>query len=135
MSAIVLCSSRRSVASATLTIVVSRIDMIEPTMTTALMRQTYASMRSSAETVTTVQVACITSGREPLLGRRGEGVRRLDEAVDGARAQHLPLALEERARVVAQHEVDLLLRDAAPEQVGDNVLDDVQVVPVRRDLL
>src|SRR5439155_25417885 len=78
MSAIVLCSSRRSVASATLTIVVSRIDMIEPTMTTALMRQTYASMRSSAETVTTVQVACITSGREPLLGRRGEGVRRLE---------------------------------------------------------
>ena len=35
-----LWSSRPSVASATLTIVVSRIDMIEPTITTALMRQT-----------------------------------------------------------------------------------------------
>ena len=33
---IVECSSRLSVASATLTIVVSRIDMIDPTITTAL---------------------------------------------------------------------------------------------------
>ena len=44
--AIVLCSSRPSVASATLTIVVSRIDMTEPTSTTALTLQTCASMRS-----------------------------------------------------------------------------------------
>ena len=34
------CSSRRSVSSATLTIVVSRIDMIDPTITTALIRHT-----------------------------------------------------------------------------------------------
>ena len=46
MSAMVECRSRRSVASATLTIVVSRIDMIEPTMTTALTRHTWAPMRS-----------------------------------------------------------------------------------------
>jgi hypothetical protein len=44
----VLWSSRASVARATLTIVVSRIDMIDPTITTALMRQTWASMRSRA---------------------------------------------------------------------------------------
>ena len=44
----VLCSSRPSVASATLTIVVSRIDMTEPTSTTALIRHTCASMRSES---------------------------------------------------------------------------------------
>ena len=43
-----LCSSRPSVASATLTIVVSRIDMTEPTSTTALILQTCASMRSES---------------------------------------------------------------------------------------
>src|SRR3954452_1338436 len=47
MCAMLACRSRRSVSSATLTIVVSRIDMIEPTITTALMRQTCAAMRSS----------------------------------------------------------------------------------------
>jgi hypothetical protein len=40
MLAIGECSSRPSVLSATLTIVVSRIDMIEPTMTTVLTRHT-----------------------------------------------------------------------------------------------
>ena len=45
------------------------------------------------------------------------------------------LALEERARVAAQHLVDLLLRHAALEQRRDDVLDDVQEVPVRRHLL
>ena len=45
--AIDVCRSRLSVSSATLTIVVSRIDMIEPMITTALMRQTKASIRSS----------------------------------------------------------------------------------------
>ena len=36
--------SRPSVSSATLTIVVSRIDMIDPSTTTVAMRQTCASM-------------------------------------------------------------------------------------------
>ncbi len=40
MLAIVAWSSRPSVSSATLTIVVSRIDMIDPMITTALIRQT-----------------------------------------------------------------------------------------------
>ena len=40
ISLTVLPSSRCSVAMATFTIVVSRIDMIDPTITTAAMRQT-----------------------------------------------------------------------------------------------
>ena len=48
ISEIVEWSSRLSVASATLTIVVSRIDMIDPMTTTALMRQTCAPIGSDA---------------------------------------------------------------------------------------
>jgi hypothetical protein len=48
------------VASATLTIVVSRIDIIVPTITTALMRHTCASMRSAV--LTGVVVQTISSG-------------------------------------------------------------------------
>src|SRR4051794_27744766 len=51
MWAMVACRSRRRVSSATLTIVVSRIDMIDPMITTALMRQTRASMRSSGPAI------------------------------------------------------------------------------------
>src|SRR5271165_3504917 len=46
--AIELCRSCRSVCSATLTIVVSRIDMIIPRMTTPAIFHTYGSIRSDA---------------------------------------------------------------------------------------
>jgi hypothetical protein len=46
MSASEECRSRLSVSSATLTIVVSRIERIAPITTTAAMRQTWGSMRS-----------------------------------------------------------------------------------------
>jgi hypothetical protein len=48
MSASVLCRSRLSVSSATLTIVVSRIDMIDPRITTKAIRQTWLSIRSTS---------------------------------------------------------------------------------------
>src|SRR5207248_10369765 len=45
------CKSRPRVASATLTIVVSRIDITVPIRTTALTRHTWASMRSLASVI------------------------------------------------------------------------------------
>ncbi len=54
---IVECSSRLSVASATLTIVVSRIDMIDPTITTPLMSQTCALIGSPASSFRLIVLA------------------------------------------------------------------------------
>src|SRR5262249_61339583 len=50
MSEIVVCRSRLKVSSATLTIVVSRIDMIVPMITTSEIRQTCLSIRSEEHT-------------------------------------------------------------------------------------
>src|SRR4051794_29405059 len=47
----------------------------------------------------------------------------------------LAATLEERARVAAQHEVDVRLADPALPERRDDVVQDVEEVPVRRDLL
>src|ERR1700694_825093 len=70
MFAIEVCSSLPSRLSATLTIVVSRIDMIEPRITISAIRQTQGSIRSVAAGFIRIQKV---SGRLGLRGALGRG--------------------------------------------------------------
>src|SRR3954452_17945316 len=67
--------SRLSVASATLTIVVSRMDMIEPSTTTEAMRQTWGSMRNGASSLTGLLWYLLVRNRKRLAAPPG-AVRR-----------------------------------------------------------
>src|SRR5918911_5493604 len=98
MSAIDVCRSLARRSSATLTIVVSRIDMIDPTITIAAMRHTQGSMRSPAAGVGEAgfirirKVRCLTLAEGAALCRqRYAGLARNWHGVpgDGARtARH-----------------------------------------------